>query len=94
MIGYYDPAMSLRGQINNGTISGRITDNNNQPITGVTVAVKGQKTGTLSDENGFFKQPVKIQLAPGHFHEIAAPPGTTKHRFTDSTNLTSSRVRG
>ena len=55
MINYYDPSVSLRGQINNGTISGRITDDNNQPIMGVTVAVKGQKAGTLSDENGFFK---------------------------------------
>ena len=55
MIGFYDPSISLRGQMNNGAISGRITDNNNQPIMGVTIAVKGQKTGTLSDENGFFK---------------------------------------
>ena len=55
MIGFYDPSVSLRGQINNGTISGRITDQNNQPIMGATVAVKGHKTGTLSDENGFFK---------------------------------------
>jgi hypothetical protein len=55
MIGFYDPTVSIRGQMNNGTISGRITDNNNQPIMGATVAVKGHKTGTLSDENGFFK---------------------------------------
>jgi hypothetical protein len=55
MIGFYDPSISLRGQMNNGAISGRITDNNNQPIMGVTIGVKGQKTGTLSDENGFFK---------------------------------------
>ena len=55
MINYYDPSVLLRGQINNGTISGRITDDNNQPIMGITVSVKGQKTGALSDENGFFK---------------------------------------
>jgi Domain of unknown function (DUF4139)/N-terminal domain of unknown function (DUF4140) len=55
MINYYDPSISLRGQINNGTISGRITDDNNQPVMGATIAVKGYKTGTSSDENGFFK---------------------------------------
>ncbi len=55
MINYYDPSVSLRGQINNGTISGRITDNNNQPIMGAAVTVKGHNTGTVSDENGFFK---------------------------------------
>ena len=55
MIGFYDPSVSLRGQIINGTISGRITDNYNQPVIGATVAVKGLETATLSDENGFFK---------------------------------------
>jgi hypothetical protein len=55
MINYYDPSVSMRDQMINGTISGRITDNNNQPIMGATVAVKGGKPATLSDENGFFK---------------------------------------
>jgi hypothetical protein len=55
MIGFYDPSISLRGQIINGMISGRITDDNNQPVMGAMVAVKGHGTGTLSDENGFFK---------------------------------------
>ncbi|HEX3768833.1 MAG TPA: DUF4139 domain-containing protein, partial [Puia sp.] len=55
LLGFYDPSISLRGQIINGTISGRITDNNNEPLMGVTIAVKGQNNATLSDENGFFK---------------------------------------
>ncbi|HZZ74903.1 MAG TPA: mucoidy inhibitor MuiA family protein, partial [Puia sp.] len=55
LLGFYDPSISLRGQIINGTISGRITDNNNEPLMGVTIAVKGQNNSTLSDENGFFK---------------------------------------
>jgi Domain of unknown function (DUF4139)/N-terminal domain of unknown function (DUF4140) len=55
MINFYDPSLSLRGQMNNGTISGRITDNNNQPIMGATIAGNGNNTRTLSDENGFFK---------------------------------------
>jgi hypothetical protein len=55
MVGFYDPSVTLRGQINNRTVSGRIIDNNNQPIRGVTVIAKGQNNATLSDENGFFK---------------------------------------
>jgi hypothetical protein len=55
MIGYYDPSISLRGQSIIGTVSGRITDDKNQPIFGATVSVKGHKTGTMTDENGFFK---------------------------------------
>jgi hypothetical protein len=55
MINYYDPSISLRGQITNGTVSGRITDDKNQPIFGAAILVKGYKTGTTSDENGFFK---------------------------------------
>ncbi len=55
MLGFYDPSVSLRGQINNSSISGRITDNKNQPVPGATVSVKGLKAGTTSDDNGFFK---------------------------------------
>jgi hypothetical protein len=55
MINYYDPSISLRGQTMNGTVSGRITDDKNQPIQGATVSVKGFKNATVSNENGFFK---------------------------------------
>jgi hypothetical protein len=54
-IGFYDPSVSIRGQVSNGTVSGRITDDKNQPVSGATVLAGGGKLNTLTDENGFFK---------------------------------------
>ena len=36
-------------------VSGTVTDNQNQPLPGVNVVVKGTMTGTLTDVNGAFK---------------------------------------
>ena len=36
-------------------VSGTVTDNQNQPLPGVNVLVKGTMTGTLTDVNGVFK---------------------------------------
>ncbi|NLN49545.1 MAG: TonB-dependent receptor plug domain-containing protein, partial [Clostridiales bacterium] len=35
-----------------GTVSGRVTDKNDQPLPGVTVVVKGTTQGTITDTNG------------------------------------------
>jgi TonB-linked SusC/RagA family outer membrane protein len=35
-------------------VSGRVTDENNQPLAGTTIMVKGQSNTTTSDVNGFF----------------------------------------
>ncbi len=35
-----------------GTVSGRVTDQNNQPLPGVTIVVKGTTQGTITDNNG------------------------------------------
>jgi hypothetical protein len=71
MLGFYDPSVSLRGQANNSSISGRITDNKNQPVAGATVSVKGSKAGTTSDDNGFFK----LQNIPGYSSIIVSGIG-------------------
>ena len=55
MLGFYDPSVSLREQFNQGTVTGRITDNKNQPISSATVYIKGTRTGVVTDVNGFFK---------------------------------------
>ncbi|HET7003184.1 MAG TPA: mucoidy inhibitor MuiA family protein, partial [Puia sp.] len=93
MINYYDPSVSLRGQVNNGTISGRITDDNNQPIAGATVAVKGHGTGTLSDENGFFKlvnisngQTIVVSTVGYEMKEIVAKSGYYTIALNPSSN--------
>ena len=55
MLGYYDPSVSMRGQLNQGFISGRISDDKNQPIQGATVLVMGLGITTMTDVNGFFR---------------------------------------
>ena len=55
MLGYYDPSVNMRGQLNQGFISGRISDSKNQPIQGATVLVMGSGIATITDANGFFK---------------------------------------
>ena len=60
------PVNSLQGKVagvviskstssNNRLIQGKVVDNNNQPISGATVTLKGKKTGTSTDANGEFK---------------------------------------
>jgi hypothetical protein len=55
LLGFYDPYMPLRGQGPQGTVTGRITDRQGQPVAGATLNIRGSKTATLTDANGFFK---------------------------------------
>ncbi|HEY4968196.1 MAG TPA: DUF4139 domain-containing protein, partial [Puia sp.] len=55
LLGFYDPSLSYRGQTTPGTVSGRITDDENQPVFGAGVLMKGTVMGTSTDVNGFFK---------------------------------------
>jgi len=36
------------------TISGRVTDNMGEPISGATIVIKGTSVGVISDENGYY----------------------------------------
>ena len=62
MLGFYDPSISIHGQNSPGVVSGRITDDKNQPVGGATVIVKESGIATLTDINGFFK----IHHVPEH----------------------------
>jgi len=54
-IGYFDPSISLdNAAVAPGTISGRVIDENSQPIYGASVALKGSTIGTTTDANGYF----------------------------------------
>jgi hypothetical protein len=55
MLGFYDPSVSIRGRNSPGVVSGRITDDKNQPVEGATVALRGTRIATSTDVNGFFK---------------------------------------
>lgn len=45
------------------TINGRVTDETQQPLPGVTVAVKGTSTGTITDAAGHYS--IKVNVASG-----------------------------
>ena len=52
-----------------GIIPGRVTDEEGRPIAGVSVLIKGTKTGTITDKNGNFS----IQLVSErywYFHQL------------------------
>jgi hypothetical protein len=55
MLGFFDPSVSIRGRNSPGVVSGRITDDKNQPVEGATVALRGTRIATSTDVNGFFK---------------------------------------
>jgi hypothetical protein len=55
MLGFYDPSVSYHGQGTPGLISGRVTDEKNQPISGASVFFRGTRVGVSTDVNGFFK---------------------------------------
>src|SRR5271170_6337782 len=43
----------------NKVVTGKVTDDKGNPLAGVSVSVKGSKSGTTSDANGLFSLPVK-----------------------------------
>jgi hypothetical protein len=55
MLGFYDPGTALRGQGPKGMVSGRITDQQGQPIEGASIAIQGAGMATVSDVNGYFR---------------------------------------
>lgn len=82
MLGFYDPSVSFRGQATPGLISGRITDDRNQPVAGASIVIRGTGNGVSSDVNGFFKiqnisnnPSILISCAGYKSKEIRARPG-------------------
>lgn len=67
----------------NTKITGKVTDENNEPLIGVSIRLKNAQTGTISDEKGAFsisvpeKNAVLIFRYIG-FEEIEAPVGANK----------------
>ncbi|HEY5367816.1 MAG TPA: mucoidy inhibitor MuiA family protein [Hanamia sp.] len=55
MLGFYDPSVSFRNDGNYSTATGRVTDENGEPIAGATVMIENGTAGTSTDKNGFFK---------------------------------------
>lgn len=47
--------VSMQALAQNVTVSGKVTNETGQPITGASVLIKGSATGTSTDENGSFR---------------------------------------
>lgn len=51
----YQPVINtIQGTYTPGTVKGRITDEKGNPVAGASVLVKGTRTGTTADNNGFY----------------------------------------
>ena len=51
----YQPVYNtIHSTIAAGSVRGRVTDDNGNPVAGVSVIAKGTRTGTTSDNNGFY----------------------------------------
>ncbi|HEX6332636.1 MAG TPA: DUF4139 domain-containing protein, partial [Flavisolibacter sp.] len=84
MLGFYDPSVSwMKSQAAvNGIISGRVTNENGEPLPSVAVQIKGERLGTTTDANGFFRLQATrangtlVISAVGHrTKEMAMKPG-------------------
>ena len=94
MVGYYDPSVNwMRGQIAvPGTATGRIVNSRGEPLAGVSIALKGTNTVTLSDVNGFFRlqnltqNSVAIFSSVGYASKaVALRPGYSTVTLTETT---------
>jgi len=65
-------------------ISGKVTDENNVPLPGVTVSIKGTTTGTKTNENGIFE--IRTSLASGVF--VFSLMGYAPEELPFNTNTT------
>lgn len=51
---YRQVSNTIQGTYTPGTVRGRITDDKGNPVSGASVLVKGSRTGTTTDQNGFY----------------------------------------
>jgi hypothetical protein len=59
---YQPVSNTIQGSNNLGAVTGRIVDEKGNPVSGASVVVKGTRTGTAADANGFFS----INVPPGN----------------------------
>lgn len=75
------------------TVTGKVTGENNQPLTGASVAVKGTSNNTATDERGFFKltasdNDVLVITSIGYIKlEVKANDASTINLNVDPKNL-------
>ena len=73
MLGFYDPSVAwMRSQARiPGVISGRVIDENSNPISGASVTARGTGIASATDANGFFK----LQNVPVNSNMVVSSVG-------------------
>ncbi|OQY94388.1 MAG: hypothetical protein B6D37_09050 [Sphingobacteriales bacterium UTBCD1] len=81
-IGFFDPSIAARGSMVPTTVSGRVTNEDGEPVSYASVIIKGTNKGTMTDANGFFKITdvqvgSKLQVSSVGFEnkEVSVAPG-------------------
>lgn len=81
-LNFYNPNIAFRNQGIQGTATGRVTDENGEPIAGATVIIKGTVNATATDKNGFFKLEsfpansiIRVTSVGFESKEVALQPG-------------------
>lgn len=80
-LGFYDPSVIFRNQQSNGLITGRVTNENGEPVASASIIVINTSLGTITDANGFFKManptgaPIQISAVGYESREIPSHPG-------------------
>ena len=83
MLSFYDPSVSFRSQgVQQGIVTGRITDEKGEPLAGATVMIKGTRNAVSTDANGFFKlqnfannSSIVVSMVGFQPREVALKPG-------------------
>lgn len=83
-LGFYNPSVPLRSQIQTSAVTGRITNDKGEPVSGATIVVKGTSLGVISDANGFFRlndvplsATAQISMVGYEIREVKLLPGYT-----------------
>src|SRR6185503_2279334 len=82
------------------TVSGRVTDDKGNPLEGISVTVKGTKTGTTTDKNGDFAIKVSDANATlifsgiGYYKEVPASNAANVSLESEASTLTGIEMVG
>lgn len=84
-------------QNNSATITGRIVDENNNPLNQVSIIILGKEKGITSDESGFFTMKVSAEKAIALTFSYTGFKSVQKNFFlskgeTEQVNITMTRV--
>lgn len=70
------------------TISGTVTGSEGEPLTGVSVMVKGTQTGTTTDNNGFYSLPIPQNAKELQFSSLGFETRTVTITSSNTLNVT------